>query len=271
VQIQMPPGPVSNPDRPVSPQGPVSPSQNLRMELQYDGTGYHGWQIQPRLRTIQGELTHTLESIVREPVHVCGSGRTDAGAHALAQVCHFHTTSRLEPSSLWKALNSRLPATIRVTGIEKVADDFHARHHARTKHYRYRILNTSWCPPFEYPYVHHFHRRLDYEKLNRAAELVMGKRDFSAFCDADSQAKSKIRRVTTSLFVFDTRRKLLEYNVCADGFLHHMVRNLVGTFLEVGRGKLPVEAIPAILESKDRSRAGPTAPAKGLFLVWVGY
>ena len=124
-------------------------------------------------------------------------------------------------------------------------------------------MNTPWCPPFEYPYVHHFYRRLDYEKLNRAAELVVGRRDFSAFCDAGSQARCKIRRVTSSLFVFDTRRKLLEYNVCADGFLHHMVRNLVGTFLEVGRGKLPVEAIPAILESKNRSRAGPTAPAKG--------
>ena len=267
----MPPDPASNPDRPGSPQALEESSQNLRLEVQYDGTGYHGWQIQPRLRTIQGELTRTLESILQEPVHVCGSGRTDAGAHALAQVCHFHTTSRLELSSLWKALNSRLPPTIRVTGIERAAADFHARHHARTKHYRYRILNTSWCPPFEYPYVHHFYRRLDYEKLNRAAELVVGKRDFSAFCDADSQAKSKIRRVTSSVFVFDTRRKLLEYNVCADGFLHHMVRNLVGTFLEVGRGKLPVEAIPAILESKDRSRAGPTAPAKGLFLVWVGY
>ena len=267
----MPPDPAVNPGPPDSSQAPGLPPRNLRLEVQYDGTGYHGWQIQPRLRTIQGELTRTLESIVREQVHVCGSGRTDAGAHALAQICHFHTTSRLDVSSLWKALNSRLPATIRVTGIETVAADFHARHHARTKHYRYRTLNTAWCPPFEYPYVQHFYRRLDYEKLNCAAELVVGRRDFSAFCDADSQAKCKIRKVTSSLFVFDTRRKLLEYNVCADGFLHHMVRNLVGTFLEVGRGKLPVEAIPAILESRDRSRAGPTAPAKGLFLVRVGY
>ena len=267
----MPPDPPLNPDSPHSSQATGSSRRNLRLEVQYDGTDYHGWQIQPRLRTIQGELTRTLESIVREPVHVCSSGRTDAGAHALAQVCHLHTTSRLELSSLWRAVNSRLPASIRVTGIETAAADFHARRHARTKHYRYRILNTPWCPPFEYPYVHHFYRRLDYEKLNRAAELVVGKRDFSAFCDAGSQARCKIRRVTSSLFVFDTRRKLLEYNVCADGFLHHMVRNLVGTFLEVGRGKLPAEAIPAILESKNRSRAGPTAPAKGLFLVWVGY
>lgn len=263
--------PAPTPARPDSSQASGSPSRNLRLEVQYDGTDFHGWQIQPQLRTIQGELTRTLESILREPVHVCGSGRTDAGTHALAQVCHFHTTSRLELSSLRKALNSRLPATIRVTGIQTVAADFHARRHARSKHYRYRILNTPWCSPFEYRYVHHFHRGLDYERLNRAAESVVGRRDFSAFCDADSQAKCKIRRVTSSLFVFDTRRKLLEYNVCADGFLHHMVRNLVGTFLEVGRGKLPVEAIPAILESKDRSRAGPTAPAKGLFLVRVVY
>ena len=267
----MPPNPPHNPDSPHSSQATGAPRRNLRLEVQYDGTDYHGWQIQPRHRTIQGELTRTLESIVRESIHVCGSGRTDAGTHALAQVCHFHTTSRLQLSSLWKAVNSRLPASIRVTAIETVTADFHARRHARSKHYRYRILNIPWCPPFEYPYVHHFHRSLDYEKLNRAAELVVGRRDFSAFCDADSQARCKIRQITSSLFVFDTRRKLLEYNVCADGFLHHMVRNLVGTFLEVGRGKLPVEAIPAILESKNRSRAGPTAPAKGLFLVWVGY
>ena len=266
--------PLDSPTNPgtLSQTAPQSlPTRNIRLEVQYDGTDYHGWQIQPRLRTIQGELTRAIERIVQESVHVCGSGRTDAGAHALGQVCHFHTTTRLDLSSLWKALNSRLPATIRVTKIETADEDFHARRNARTKHYRYRILNTRWCPPFEYPYVYHFHHKLNFEKLNQAAELVLGKRDFSAFCDADSQAKSKIRRVTTSLFVFDTQRNLLEYNVCANGFLHHMVRNLVGTFLEVGRGRLQVEAIPAILESKNRSRAGPTAPAKGLFLVRVGY
>ncbi len=267
----MPPVSPVNPSRSHQTDARGLPTRNIRLEVQYDGTDYHGWQIQPRLRTIQGELTRTLERIVQQPVHVCGSGRTDAGAHAMGQVCHFQTTTRLDLSSLWKALNSRLPATIRVTKIETAAVDFHARRNARTKHYRYRILNTQWCSPFEYPYVYHFHRRLDYEKLNQAAELVLGRRDFSAFCDADSQAKCKIRHVTSSFFVFDTQRNLLEYNVCANGFLHHMVRNLVGTFLDVGRGKLQVEAIPGILESKNRSRAGPTAPAKGLFLVWVGY
>jgi len=246
-------------------------TRNIRLEVQYDGTEFHGWQIQPNLPTVQGELTRILRVITQETVHIYGSGRTDAGTHALGQVCHFHTASRMDLARLGKALNSRLPAAIRVTNIDPAPSDFHSRRQAKTKHYRYRILNTQWCPPFEYRYVYHFYHKLDYEKLSRASELILGKQDFSAFCDADSQVESKVRQVTSSLFVFDTQRNLLEYNVCANGFLHHMVRNLVGTFLQVGTGRLQVDAIPMILESKNRSRAGPTAPAKGLFLVWVGY
>ena len=155
--------------------------------------------------------------------------------------------------------------------MEQVDSLFHSRQDAKTKHYCYRILNAQWCSPFQFPYVYHFYRKLDYDKLSRAAELVVGKKDFSAFCDADSQVKCKVRHVTSSFFVFDTQTNLLGYNVCANGFLHHMVRNFVGTFIEVGVGRLRVDQIPAILKSKNRSKAGPTAPAKGLFLVSVDY
>src|SRR5262245_53119390 len=245
--------------------------RNLRLELQYDGTDFHGWQVQPKLATIQGELTEAIRSVTAEEVHVTGSGRTDAGVHALAQVCNFRTEVGIPCINLQKALNSILPPAIRVTKIEEVPRDFHSRHDAKAKHYRYRILRDEWCSPFDYPYVLHHPRPLDLQSMSQAAELVIGEHDFSAFCDSDSEVESKVRRVASSFFVFDTRRNLIEYNVCANGFLHHMVRNIVGTLLEVGKGSLSVANVETILTSKKRSNAGPTAPAKGLFLVSVSY
>jgi tRNA pseudouridine38-40 synthase len=246
-------------------------SRNLRLQLQYDGTDFHGWQIQPNLPTVQGSLTEAIGSITAEEVHVNGSGRTDAGVHALAQVCNFLTQSKIPPSNLQKALNSVLPPSIRVIKIEEVPEQFHARHDAKAKHYRYRILKDKWCSPFDFRYVHHHPRSLDLERMSRAAELIVGEHDFSAFCDSDSEVESKVRRVISSFFVFDTRRNLIEYNTCANGFLHHMVRNIVGTLLEVGKGSLSVARVETILGSKNRSNSGPTAPAKGLFLMSVSY
>ena len=246
-------------------------NRNLRLELQYDGTDFHGWQIQPNLPTIQGSLTQAIHRITTEKLHVNGSGRTDAGAHALEQVCNLLTLSKIPLANFQKAMNSLLPPSIRVLRIEEAPENFHSRFDAKIKHYRYRILNARWCPPFEFRYLHHYPRPLDFARMSQAAELVLGEHDFSAFCDSDTEVESKIRRVVSSSFVFDTRRNLIEYNVCANGFLHHMVRNLVGTFLEVGRGRLSVEDVKTILKSKTRSNAGPTAPAKGLFLVSVIY
>jgi len=246
-------------------------SRNLRLELQYDGTDFHGWQIQPKLPTIQGSLTEAIHSITGEQVHVMGSGRTDAGVHALAQVCNFLTQARIPCFNLQKALNAVLSPSIRVTKVEEASERFHSRHDAKAKHYRYRILKDKWCSPFDYPYVFHYPRALDFGRMSQAAEVVVGEHDFSAFCDSDSEVESKVRRVISSFFVFDTRRNLIEYNVCANGFLHHMVRNIVGTLLEVGRGSLSVARVETILRSKKRSNAGPTAPAKGLFLVSVSY
>ncbi len=245
--------------------------RNVRLELEYEGTDFHGWQIQPNLDTIQGQLTQVIQRITEQPVLIHGSGRTDAGAHALAQVCNFKTESHIPPANIKKAINSLLPPTIRVTRIDEAPQEFHARLDAKVKHYRYRILNRNSCSPFDYRYVHHYPRPLDLVRMSQAAEVILGKHDFSSFCDSDSEVESKARRVISSSFVFDSQRNLIEYNICANGFLHHMVRNLVGTFLEVGKGKLTRENIFYILQSKNRSTAGPTAPAKGLFLVSVGY
>ena len=246
-------------------------ARNVRLELEYDGTDFHGWQIQPNLDTIQGQLTQVIQRITEQPVLIHGSGRTDAGAHALAQVCNFKTESHIPIANFKKAINSLLPPTIRVTRLDEAPEDFHARLDAKVKHYRYRVLNRNACSPFDYCYVHHYPRPLDLIHMSQAAEVILGEHDFSSFCDSDSEAESKIRCVISSSFVFDSQRNLIEYNVCANGFLHHMVRNLVGTFLEVGRGKLTREDMGFIIHSKNRSTAGPTAPAKGLFLVSVSY
>jgi len=246
-------------------------SRNLRLVLQYDGTDFHGWQIQPSLATVQGTLTQAISRITHESVQVHGSGRTDAGVHALALVCNFYTCTPIPVGSLQKALNSLLPPSIRVLEIEVVGRAFHARRDAVLKHYCYRILTSKWCTPFDYRFVCHHPRPLDFAAMSEAAHRVLGEHDFSSFCDSDTDLESKVRRVASSFFVFDSKRDLIEYNVCANGFLHHMVRNLVGTFLEVGKGRLPVSRMEAILNAKDRSLAGPTAPAKGLFLVSVSY
>ncbi|MFN8005882.1 MAG: tRNA pseudouridine(38-40) synthase TruA [Terriglobia bacterium] len=245
--------------------------RNLCLTLQYDGSDFHGWQVQPGLDTIQGRLTSVVAEVTRECVQIHGSGRTDAGTHALAQVCNFQTESRIPEGNLKKAMNSLLPPSIRIDKIEEVPLSFHARRDATFKHYRYRIFIQKDCSPFLYPYVHHVPYSLDLRKMSQASEMVLGVHDFSAFCDSDSEAESKVRQVMLSSFLFDSSRNLIEYNTCANGYLHHMVRNLVGTFLEVGKGRLACEAVRDILQSKKRSLAGPTAPAKGLFLVKVGY
>jgi tRNA pseudouridine38-40 synthase len=168
-------------------------------------------------------------------------------------------------------LNSLLPASIRVLQIEEVDKTFHARRSAARKQYRYRILTSKWCSPFDYRFAHHYPCPLDFQAMSEAAGRILGEHDFTSFSDSDSEVKSKVRRVVSSFFVFDSKQDLIEYNICANGFLHHMVRNLVGTFLEVGKGRWTVSSMDAILNAKSRSIAGPTAPAKGLFLVSVSY
>jgi tRNA pseudouridine38-40 synthase len=254
--------------------------QNWKVTLAYDGTGFHGWQIQPGLRTIQAELQAALKRICGENPLPQGSGRTDAGVHALGQVASFALEAPIPVENLQRALNRTLPAAIRVMHVEQVSDGFHARHSAVAKTYEYRIFRGQLCSPFLAPYVHVCNWRLDMEALGEAAGDVVGEHDFVSLAASDpdgstqmeegSEPKSTVRTIFSSDWQ-EEAGELLVYRVRGNGFLHHMVRNLVGTMLEIGRGQFPAGSMAAILAARARSAAGPTAPAKGLFLHSVEY
>jgi tRNA pseudouridine38-40 synthase len=264
--------------------------QNWKLTLTYDGTNYHGWQVQPGLATIQGEVQAALRRVFDfEPGDVPlpqGSGRTDAGVHALGQVVSFPLAAPIPPENLQRALNRTLPAAIRVLQAETAPNAFHARHSAMAKTYEYRIFRGSLCSPFLAPYVHHSLWKLDRDLLDEAAAAVGGEHDFTSLAASDpdlgirseedskdgseSPSRSPIRTVFSSHWT-EAPGELLIYRVRGNGFLHHMVRNLVGTMLEIARGQFPAGSMPAILEARSRSVAGPTAPARGLFLHSVEY
>jgi tRNA pseudouridine38-40 synthase len=239
--------------------------RRIRMTVAYDGGGFHGWQVQPGLPTIQGALEEILSGMEGRPVHVAGSGRTDAGVHALAQVAAFSIENPIPLPNLKRAVNRLLPATIRVLSIEEAAAEFHPRFDALAKTYEYRMVRADVCSPFEWPYVHHYPYPLDEERMIRFARVFEGEHDFSAFAASDvrdAEGKSKVRTVYSSTLEKSPGR--LTYRVRGSGFLKHMVRNLVGTLIEAGRGQIAgVTEFPA--------KSGPTAPAKGLFLVGVEY
>jgi tRNA pseudouridine38-40 synthase len=255
-----------------------------KLTLTYDGTPYRGWQVQPGHATVQGTLADALFHLTGERLLPQGSGRTDAGVHALAQVCSFSLAADIPAENLRRALNRALPPSIRVLAAEPAPEGFHARHSARRKSYEYRILprtlRETVCPPFLAPYVWDCRWPLDPGPMQAAATLLLGTHDFTSFAAADPDLTQRTQDIPTgspnpvktlaisSLSVGDD---LLIYRVTGSGFLHHMVRNIVGTLVEVGRGALAPDAIPAILAARDRSRAGPTAPPNGLFLVSVEY
>lgn len=246
--------------------------RRLRITVAYDGTNYHGWQVQPSLPTIQGELQQTLSEIEGVPVHVHGSGRTDAGVHALAQVAAFDLTNPLPVSNLRKAMNRLLPRDIRVMAVSEAAPDFHPRYHAVAKTYEYRILRAEICPPFERSYVHHHPFPLDETKMIELAPLYEGEHDFTAFAAADERdalGLSKVRTIFSSVLTSENDR--LMFRVRGSGFLKHMVRNMVGLLLEVGKGNLNREDVEARLTPGCLIPSGPTAPARGLFLIRVEY
>jgi tRNA pseudouridine38-40 synthase len=262
--------------------------RNLRLVLSYDGSEFSGWQVQPDAATVQGTLASAIGRITGEKVLPQGSGRTDAGAHALAQVATFVTESSVPTANFLKALNDILPAAIRVLEVTEAPEDFHARHSARAKTYRYRILRDSICPPFLARYVWHFPYPLDEDAMAQAAALVVGEHDFTSFAAVDPERSrwseevsqgdapelrekmpENVRRIFSSSW--ERQEKELVYTVRGSGFLHHMVRNLVGTFILVGKGTLQVADVTRILEARNRSAAGATAPASGLFLVNVEY
>jgi tRNA pseudouridine38-40 synthase len=240
-----------------------------KLVLAYDGTEFHGWQVQPDRLTVQGLLRDALARIAGEDVLPQGSGRTDAGVHALGQVTSFALAAPIPEANLVRALNRILPAAIRVLSAERVADDFHARHSAQAKTYEYRIFRGTICPPWQARYVYALNTRLDVDAMQRCAAMILGEHDFTSFAASDSDSRSNVRCLYASEWMEEP--DLLLYRVRGNGFLHHMVRNLVGTFLQVGRGNLAETEFPAILAARSRDEAGPTAPARGLFLVNVDY
>jgi tRNA pseudouridine38-40 synthase len=256
-------------------EGALRTMRNLKITLAYDGYGFHGWQVQPELPTVQGALRDALARITGEEVLPQGSGRTDAGVHAVGQVASCAIRSAVPAANLTVALNDILPASVRVLRVEEVPAGFHARTSARAKTYRYRIYREAICPPFLARYVYHHPYPLDEEAMRTAAEAVRGEHDFTSFAAVDpesgrgNEAGTNVRTVFCS--AWERPAEELIYTVCGSGFLHHMVRNLVGTFLLVGKGTLGAADVGRILEARDRSAAGPTAPAHGLYLVNVEY
>ena len=265
--------------------------RNLKLTLAYDGSEFAGWQVQPGQTTIQGTLASAIGRLTGENVLPQGSGRTDAGVHAFAQVATFQTASSIPTENWIKALNDILPASIRVLEVSDAPLDFHARKSARAKTYRYRMYRGAICPPFIARYVWHYPFPLDELLMAQAASLVVGEHDFTSFAAADSERaermaagenlynreqggsqgkpETKVRTIFSSEWTREGDD--LIYTVRGKGFLHHMVRNLVGTFLLVGKGTLTGEDFRAILDARSRSAAGPTAPASGLYLVEVEY
>jgi len=249
-------------------------TRNIKLVLAYDGTDFCGWQVQPNSPTIQGILASSIGRITGEKVLPQGSGRTDAGVHALAQVASFITESPMPPENWIKALNDILPASIRTLEAAEVSAQFHARKSATGKTYRYRIFRGPICPPFLARYAWHYPYPLNETAMQSAAALVLGEHDFTSFAAVDPERDSdeplsKVRRILESKW--ENSADELIYTVRGNGFLHHMVRNLMGTFVLVGKGTLQPQDITRILQARDRSTAGATVPACGLSLVAVEY
>ena len=249
--------------------------RNLKLTLSYDGSDFSGWQVQPDASTIQGTLASAIGRLTGENVLPQGSGRTDAGVHALAQVATFSTASPIPTENFLKALNDILPPSIRILEVKEVPAEFHARKSAKAKTYRYRISRAAICSPFLARYVWHFPYPLDEEAMTEAAPAIVGEHDFTSFAAVDperGQENNEISNVRTIFSsCFDRQNDEFVYTVRGSGFLHHMVRNLVGTFILVGKGTLQPQDVARILAARDRSAAGATAPASGLFLVSVEY
>ncbi|MCC6347119.1 MAG: tRNA pseudouridine(38-40) synthase TruA [Nitrospirales bacterium] len=252
----------------------------IRITVQYDGTAYSGWQVQPNSATLQQILQERIGEIAGERLAVTGAGRTDAGVHALAQVAAFRTTSRLSPEVFKRALNARLPASVRILDAAEAKGDFHPRFDAVRKAYFYLIANTSLLSPFLYRYVWQVPVALDIEAMRRAAALLEGTHDFSSFRASGCGAKSPERTLFSLLIerhdsldfmTVHLRGEFLKVRIEGDAFLRHMVRNIVGTLVEAGKGKVGEERMRRILLSRDRKCAGPTAPARGLFLERIFY
>ncbi len=224
--------------------------RTIKLLIEYDGTNYLGWQVQPKGSTLQGVLEEKLSTLTGEKIDLLGSGRTDAGVHALGQVAHFKTKSQLDVQTIQRALNSLLPSDILIQKVEEVDEGFHARRSSKSKVYEYRVLNRHLRSVFHRGYAWHIPQTLNIREMKKATRSLMGEHDFSSFQSVGSPKKTEIE---------------------ANGFLKQMVRAIVGTLIEVGKGKINSDQFQKILDSRDRKKAGPTAPAHGLFLKEVKY
>jgi len=246
--------------------------RRIKIEVAYDGTDYHGWQVQPGLPTIQGTLEQVISEIEGKPVQVAGSGRTDAGVHALAQVAAFSIENPIPAGNLLRAANRLLPYDIRIIRVDEVDADFHPRFDAKAKTYEYRIFRGEICLPFERRYVYHHPYPLNIEEMIRLAPLLEGEHDFAAFAasdDRDELGGSKVRTIFCSRLALEGDR--LVYRVKGSGFLKHMVRNVVGVLLEIGKANVDETGLLARLNPTAGILAGPTVPSRGLFLISVEY
>ena len=260
--------------------------RTLRLLVAYDGTDFVGWQRQADGTSVQGLLEDALGLLAGEPVTVVGAGRTDAGVHATGQVAGVRLRSALDPRDLRRAVNAHLPTAVRVLRVEEADGQFHARVQAQAKTYEYRILNGAVVSPFTHRYVWHYAGSLDAARMNDAARALVGLHDFACFQSTGGGARTSVRRVfESSVTVRDVdaggdaftpqpsleESRLIVYRVTGDGFLRHMVRAIVGTLVEIGRGAADATLIGELLAGRDRSVAGPTAPARGLCLSAVAY
>ncbi|MEJ7622399.1 MAG: tRNA pseudouridine(38-40) synthase TruA [Pyrinomonadaceae bacterium] len=249
---------------------------NYRLLIQYDGTDFHGWQVQENDRTIQGELERVIGMLADREVSVAGSGRTDAGVHAEGQVANFHLDSaRFTPEKMKHAINGNLWRDIRIMKAEAADDDFHSRFSAKRKTYLYRVVNAPVMSPFWRRFAHHETRPLDVARMNLTARLFLGEHDWTAFASAKSDGESRVRDVLdfTVESRWDTAANgaMIEFRITATGFLRYMVRSIVGTMLEVGRGDKDSDTIQSAIVTGDRDLAGKTASAQGLTLLRVDY
>lgn len=244
-------------------------TRNIKLVIAYDGSGYLGWQIQPGARTLQDTVEKALERILGHPIRIYASGRTDAGVHAFGQVINFHTPSAIPLDGLLRGLNSILPVDISVLNAEEAAPGFHAQFQARKKTYAYVIDTGPVRSPFLDRYAFHERSALDASAMGASTGYLLGEHDFTSFLASGSSVKTTVRTITLSEII--TLRNKVVFLIQGSGFLRYMVRNIVGTLLLVGRGKLPPEEMERIIARKDRKFAGPTAPPQGLYLVNVEY
>ena len=248
---------------------------NFKLIIQYDGTDFHGWQVQENAPTIQGELERVVSLLEDAEVKVNGSGRTDAGVHAEGQVANVHLSRDISSEQLRAAINGNLCREIRIMQADIVPDDFHARFSSKSKTYVYRVVNAAVMSPFWRRFAYHETRPLDISAMNEAARLFLGEHDWTTFSSAQSDGESRVRTITGALVEsVSTERlggRLIEFRISANGFLRYMVRSIVGTLLEVGRGEKDLETIKTAINTGDRNLAGPTAAANGLTLYKVFY